>query len=140
MTGKITKEIMSNLLEPKNSEQENLSRAGQENYSAAIRTGATGGILSFLFALFAITTLFIENSDSAGPGFYIFGFLAVAVFAISGFIVIFMGLAGVINYATMLKRNYDSREESMNGITKGIGLILGIVLAFLIAFKILTSW
>ena len=128
---------MSNLPESSNNEQENLSKAGQKNYSAAIRTAVIGGTVSLLFALLAIATLFIEHSDSAGPGFFVLGFLAIAVLLISGFIVIFISLAGVINYATMLNRNKDSREESINGITKSVGLILGIVLALLIAVKLL---
>ena len=114
-----------------------MSKAGQKNYSAAIRTGVIGGIVSFLFALIAIVTLFTEHSDSAGLGFYVFGFLAIAVFIISGFIVIIISLTGVINYTTALNRNNESREASINGIIKSIGLILGIVLAVLIAFKLL---
>jgi len=128
---------MNNLPDPTNNEQENLSKAGQKNYSAAIRTGVIGGIVSFLFALIAIVTLFTEHSDSAGLGFYVFGFLAIAVFIISGFLVIIISLAGVINYTTALNRNHESREVSINGIIKSIGLILGIVLAVLIAFKLL---
>jgi len=128
---------MSNLPEPSNNERENLSKAGQKNYSAAIRTAVIGGTVSLLFALLAIATLFIEHSDSAGPVFFVLGFLAIAVLLISGFIVILISLAGVINYATMLNRNKDSREESINGITKSVGLILGIVLALLIAVKLL---
>lgn len=128
---------MSNLSEPSSSEQNNLSKAGQKNYSVAIRTAIIGGVISFLFALLAIATLFTENSDSAGPVFFIFGFIAIAIFVISGFIVIIISLAGVINYATTLNQNKDLREESVNGITKSIGLILGIVLALLIAFKLL---
>jgi uncharacterized membrane protein YidH (DUF202 family) len=128
---------MNNLPEPTNNEQDNLSKAGQKNYSAAIRTGVIGGIVSFLFALLAIATLFTEHSDSAGLGFFVFGFLAIAVFIISGFIVILISLAGVINYTTLMNRNNDSREESIKGITKSVGLILGIVLALLIAFKLL---
>jgi len=128
---------MNNLPDPTNNEQENLSKAGQKNYSAAIRTGVIGGIVSFLFALIAIVTLFTEHSDSAGLGFYVFGFLAIAVFIISGFIVIIISLTGVINYTTALNRNNESREASINGIIKSIGLILGIVLAVLIAFKLL---
>jgi hypothetical protein len=127
---------MSNLPETSSNEQENLSKAGQKNYSAAMRTAAIGGSISFLFALLAIATLFTEHSDSAGPGFFVLGFLAIAVFLISGFIVIFMSLAGVINYATMLNQNKDSREDAVNGITKSVGLILGIVLALLIAVKL----
>ena len=128
---------MSNLSEPSSSEQNNFSKAGQKNYSAAIRTAIIGGIISFLFALLAIATLFTENSDSAGPGFFIFGFIAIAIFVLSGFIVIIISLAGVINHATTLNQNKDLREESVNGITKSIGLILGIVLALLIVFKLL---
>ena len=128
---------MNNLPEPTKNEQENLSRAGHKNYSAAIHTGVIGGIVSCLFALIAIGIVFTGHSDSPGLDFYIFGFLAIVVLIISGIIVIVISLAGAINYATALSRNKDGREESINGITKSISLILGIVLALLIVFKLL---
>ena len=90
-----------------------------------------------MFGLLAIATLATERSDSAGPGFFVFGFLAFVVFIIFGFIAILISSAGVIRYAIMLIRYEDSKEESSHGIAKCVLLILGIVLAFLIAIKLL---
>jgi hypothetical protein len=55
---------MNNLPEPANNEREILTAAGQKIYSAAIRTGVIGGMVSFLFALLAIATFFARHSDS----------------------------------------------------------------------------
>ena len=132
---------MNDLPEPTNNEQENLHKSGQKAYSFAIRTIAIGGVISLLFALLAISTLFNGKSDSAGLGFFVFGFLAIAIFIISGFIAILMSLAGVINYATIPNQNDDSAEDPLNGVVKNIGLILLIIFGLLMAFKLLkTIW
>jgi predicted membrane channel-forming protein YqfA (hemolysin III family) len=123
---------MSNLPETSSDEQANLSKAGQKKYSAAILTAAIGVILSCVFALLAIATATTTHSDTPGPGFYVFGFLALAVFLLSGLIAILISFADVIHYATMRNQNHYSRD----GIAKSLGLILGILVAFLIAVKL----
>jgi hypothetical protein len=118
-----TQEKMDSSPEPTKNSEEDLSNSGIKAYSAAVRTGAIGGICSFLLALLAVLTSFNDNSDSAGPGFFIFGFLAIAVLIISGFVAIFMSLAGVINGTAALNQRNNSTEEPIaeepvNGITK----------------------
>ncbi len=128
---------MNNLPEPIKNVKESANSSGQNNYSAALRTCATGGIISLIVALIAISTLFLSGSDAAGPGFFILGFLAIAILVISGFIAILRSLATIVNLQKISKQNSSSPEEIANGIANGIVLIVGIVLVLLVVFSLL---
>ena len=119
--------------------KEDLSKAGTKAYSTAFRTSVIGGIVSFALVLLAVLTLFVEGGDSAGPGFFIFGFLALAVLIISSITAILINLAGVVNGTIALNQSNNTREKSIDGITKNISLILGIGLVLLIVLKLLTD-
>jgi len=129
---------MENPPEPTENTRGELSKAGAKAYTTAFRTIVIGGIVSFLFVLLAILTLFTEGGDSAGLGFFIFAFLALSVFTVCSFISLAISLIGIIKGTTALSQNKNSKEEITDGITKNIGLILGIILLALIAYKLLT--
>jgi Na+/melibiose symporter-like transporter len=135
---------MDNSPESTKNSQVDFNKSGIKAYSAAVRTGIIGGVGSFLLALLAVLTVSAEGGDSAGLGFFIFGFLAIAVLIISGFIAILLSLVGIINGTAALNQKNNSKEETIKqesiiGITKNVGLILGIILILLIVFKILKS-
>ena len=131
---------MNDSIEPTESTKEDLAKAGLKTYSTAIRVSVTGGIGFVLFTGLAILSLFSEGGDSAGPSFFIFGFLAMAVLIISSSIAILLSLAGVVNSATALNQSNNSKEESISGITKNVSLLVGIILVLLVLFKFLKNF
>ena len=129
---------MTNLPETSNTTDEDFNKTGAKTYNTAFRTIVIGSIVSFLLLLLAILTLFTEGGDSAGPGFFIFGFLALAVFAISCFISLITSVIGLIKGTVSLSQNKSSNDEAGDGLTKNITLILGIILIVFIAYKLFT--
>jgi hypothetical protein len=67
--------------------------------------------LSLILGVCAVITVFIEGGDSAGIGFYVFGFLALIVLAISILIAILAGTAEIVIsiQATFLKDNSKNK-------------------------------
>ena len=120
--------------------QQGMSKTGSKAYSIALRTGAIGCISSLILALLAVLTLFIEGGDSAGPGFFIFGILALSVLTVSGAVAILISLVGIINGAATLIQTKNLKEENANNITKNFGLILLILFMMAMVFKLLRNW
>jgi hypothetical protein len=131
---------MNNSPEPIQNTQEDLSKTGIKAYSSAIRTSAIGCISALILALLAVLTLFVEGGDSAGPGFFIFGFLSVGVLVISGAIAIFTSLVGIANGMITFTKNKNLPEDITSAVTKNVGLILGIIVVMVILFKLLKNW
>ena len=116
-------------------DEDGLSKAGIKSYLSSFRTIVIGGIFSFLLILLAILTLFIDGGDSAGPGFVIFGFLALSVFAISCFISLVKSLIEII---TALSQNEKSEDEIIDRIAINLALIIGIILLAFVAYRLFT--
>jgi hypothetical protein len=129
---------MDNLPEKLNSTNEDVSNIGTKSYKTALRVLIIGGIISFSLLILAILTLFTEGGDSAGPGVFIFGFLALAVFATSCFISLIISVIGLIKGTVSLSQNKNLNNEVGDGLAKNITLILGIILVVFIAYKLLT--
>ena len=121
-----------------NNESEKQDEPRKKSYSTAFRISIKGGGISFLFVLLAVLTLF-NGTDSAGPSFFIFGFIAIAVFVISGLIAIFISLAEIVNYIIARTQNSDLAQNLTDEIEINIIIIVGILLAFLAAFKLFTT-
>jgi hypothetical protein len=120
------------------SDKEKLNKTGIKDYRNALRIIVTGGIISFLLIVIAISTLFIDGGDSAGPSFFLFSFFALAVFVISSLASLLMSLVGIIKNVTAPPQSEESKEEYHDGIIKNITLVLGIILLALVVYKILT--
>ena len=129
---------MENPPDPTEDVKVDLIKSATKAFSTAFRTIVIGGIVSFLLILLAVSTLFIEGGDSAGPGFFILGFLALAVFVISCVISLVTSAIGLIKGTIALSDYKNSKDEIRDGITKNITLILGILLMLLIAYKLFT--
>ena len=119
-------------------DEDGLSKAGIKSYLSSFRTIVIGGIFSFLLILLAILTLFIDGGDSAGPGFVIFGFLALSVFAISCFISLVKSLLEVIKIITVLSQNEESKDEIVDRIAINLAMIFGIILLAFVAYRLFT--
>ncbi len=131
---------MNSSPEPIKNPLDDLTRSGIKFYSIALRMSAVGCISAFVLALLAILTLFFERGDTSGPGFFIFGILAICVLVVSGAVAIFMSLVGIAHGITTLTENRKLTEEVTNAITKNIGLILGVIVVIAIVFKLLKNW
>src|SRR5689334_11415403 len=107
---------MNNSPEPIQNTQEDLRKTGIKAYSSAIRTSAIGCISALILALLAVLTLFVEGGDSAGPGFFIFGFLSVGVLVISGAIAIFTSLVGIANGMITFTKNKNLPEDITSAV------------------------
>jgi len=128
---------MENLITPTEEIRDNLNKAGIESFKNALRTFVIGSIVSFLFVLLAISTFIFGTGDSAGPGFFIFILIAIAVFAITCVISLVKSAIGLMKSMTISAQDHDSKNDIKDSITKNITLILGILLALLLVYKLL---
>jgi hypothetical protein len=71
-----------------------------------------GVAISFLLGLCAVSTLFTEKGDTAGSGFYIFGFLALSALVVSIGIALIAGLVEMANSIaiTFQKNNFKDKK------------------------------
>jgi hypothetical protein len=127
---------MKSMPESVDNTSEKLSKAGTEAYLSALHIFATGCAASLALTIFAVLTLFMEDGDSAGPGFFVLGFLAITVFLASSIVSLVKSIVGIINYVEAMLKS-DNPKELKDNIFKNLALILGIVFAGLIVYKLI---
>lgn len=127
---------MKSLSESVDNTNEKLSTAGTEAYLSSLHIFATGSATSLALAILAVLTVFMEDGDSAGPSFFVIGFMAIIVFLASSIVSLVKSIVGIINYFEVMLKS-DNPEELRNNIFKNLALILGIVLAGLIVYKLI---
>ncbi len=135
-----TSKTMNSSPEPIKEPPDSLTKSGIKFYSIALRTSTIGCISSFILILLAISTLFFEKGDTFGPGFLIFGILAIVVLVVSGGIAIFTGLVGIANGIITLNEDKNYTEELKNGITNNVTLILGVILVLFFVYRFLKGF